>query len=82
MAQLLVRNIEDSIVRKLKRRARALGHSAEEEHRRILREALANPPPGQLSLPLFLLSAQGSVLPEVELDLHRSRRIESRETGV
>ncbi len=40
MTQLLVRNISDSIVKKLKKRAVEHGVSAEEEHRRILREAL------------------------------------------
>jgi plasmid stability protein len=40
MAQLIVRDIEDDIVRELKLRAARNGRSAEEEHRRILREAL------------------------------------------
>jgi plasmid stability protein len=40
MAQLLVRNIEDSVVRELKLRAVRHGRSAEEEHREILRGAL------------------------------------------
>lgn len=40
VAQLIVRNIEDEIVDRLKRRAAAAGVSAEEEHRRILRRAL------------------------------------------
>ena len=40
MAQLLVRDIETDVVRELKLRAARHGHSAEEEHRRILREAL------------------------------------------
>lgn len=40
MAQLLVRNIESKVVRELKVRAARHGHSAEEEHRRILRQAL------------------------------------------
>lgn len=41
MAQLLVRNLEDDLVRDLKRRAGEHGVSVEEEHRRILREALS-----------------------------------------
>jgi plasmid stability protein len=41
MAQLLVRNIPDALARTLKERAAAHGISAEEEHRRILQEALA-----------------------------------------
>lgn len=41
MGQLLVRGIDDEIVRRLKLRAARNGNSAEEEHRRILREVLA-----------------------------------------
>ena len=40
MAQLVVRNIDEAIVRALKLRAAARGVSAEAEHRAILREAL------------------------------------------
>jgi plasmid stability protein len=41
MAQLIVRNIEEDLVRKLKVRAARNGRSVEEEHRQILRHALA-----------------------------------------
>ncbi|RPJ35588.1 MAG: DNA-binding protein [Verrucomicrobiaceae bacterium] len=40
MPQLLVRNLEEELVRDLKKRAGEHGVSVEEEHRRILREAL------------------------------------------
>ena len=40
MPQLIVRQIEEKVVRKLKERAGRHGVSMEEEHRRILREAL------------------------------------------
>ena len=40
MAQLLVRNIPEELVKSLKLRAAAHGVSAEEEHRRILAEAM------------------------------------------
>lgn len=40
MAQLVVRNLDDDTVARLKRRAAELGCSAEEAHRQILREAL------------------------------------------
>lgn len=40
MANLVVRNIDDSIVKALKERAGKHGISAEAEHRKILREAL------------------------------------------
>ncbi len=41
MAQLLVRNLDDDLVRGLKKRAGEHGISVEEEHRRILRAALS-----------------------------------------
>jgi len=81
MAQLLVRNIGDSLVRKLKRRARARGVSAEEEHRRILADSLARNDQTHPPLIHFLLSPQGTVAPDIELDLARSRETEIRDTG-
>ena len=41
MAQLIVRNIDDALVKRLKRRAAEHGRSMEAEHREILRHALA-----------------------------------------
>ena len=38
--QLIVRNVDDGLVRALKRRATRHGRSAEAEHREILRDAL------------------------------------------
>jgi antitoxin FitA len=55
MAQLLVRNLDDALVQALKLRAARRGHSAEAEHREILRSALeveAAPP----SFKQFLLA--------------------------
>jgi plasmid stability protein len=46
MPQLLVRDIEVSVVKKLRRRAAADGVSVEEAHRRVLREALVGVTPG------------------------------------
>lgn len=40
MAQLIVRNLEEDVVRELKLRAAKHNRSAEEEHRQILRQAL------------------------------------------
>ena len=40
MAQLIVRNLPESVVKALKVRAAQHGRSAEAEHREILREAL------------------------------------------
>lgn len=43
MAQLIVRNLSDALVRRLKLRAAQNGRSAEAEHREILKEALLSP---------------------------------------
>lgn len=40
MAQLIVRRLEEALVRRLRIRAARRGRSAEAEHREILREAL------------------------------------------
>jgi antitoxin FitA len=40
MAQLLVRNLEPEVVKKLRQKAASDGISMEEEHRRILRHSL------------------------------------------
>jgi len=79
MAQLLVRAVPQSVLKKLKYRAAVHGVSAEEEHRRILRDALSTKGAGNPSLIEFLLTVE--VSPKVELPLKRSRKVESRETG-
>jgi antitoxin FitA len=43
MPDLLVRGVDETLVRALKERASAHGRSAEAEHRAILAEALARP---------------------------------------
>ena len=43
MADLLVRGVDDELVRALKERAGSHGHSAEAEHREILASALQRP---------------------------------------
>jgi len=40
VAQLIVRNLDDDLVQRLKRRAAANGRSMEEEHRQLLRQVL------------------------------------------
>lgn len=42
MAQVLVRNLDDDVKKRLQLRARQHGHSMEEEIRDILRQALAD----------------------------------------
>ena len=50
MAQMIVRNIEDSVKTGLKARASLHGWSMEEEVRHILREAVNQPPPARTKL--------------------------------
>jgi plasmid stability protein len=82
MTQLLVRKVENSVAQKLKERAKAHGVSVEEEHRRILREAVSQPPQRKQSLIEFLSDPARAVAPSVELDLQRSRQAEDRATGI
>lgn len=77
MPQLLVRNVHESLVRKLKRQASLHGVSAEEEHRRILKESLSTPRAKSRTLMEFLLSDDGVVHPNIELDLSRGSEIET-----
>ena len=80
MKQLLVRNIEDPLVLKLKDLAGINGISVEEQHRRILREALNGPAVVKESIATYLV--QNPVCPEVELSLDRSRDVEDRKVGL
>ena len=43
VAQLMVRNVDEAVVRELKKRASRRNHSAEQEHREILEQALLRP---------------------------------------
>jgi plasmid stability protein len=63
MPQLIVRDLEEKVVRKLKQRAGEHGISMEEEHRRILRDALLTKPKPKLSFKEHLLA-----MPDVGLD--------------
>ncbi len=69
MAQLIVRNLPESVVKALKISAAESGRSAEAEHREILRQALLPPKKGQ-TLKDVLLS-----MPEVgdDSDFERIR---------
>ena len=77
MTQLLVRNLEPIIIKRLKERARLHGVAVEEEHRRILREVCLAPAQ-KVSLIDFLRNSDNDASPAVELSLERSRQIESR----
>ena len=56
MAQLIVRNLEESVVRKLRESALKDGVSVEEEHRRVLRQALLGTKGPRASFKEFLFS--------------------------
>jgi plasmid stability protein len=56
MPQLIVRQIEEKVVRKLKQQAGEHGVSMEEEHRRILRESLLGKPGRRKSFKEALLA--------------------------
>jgi plasmid stability protein len=77
MTQLLVRNLEPAVIKRLKERARLHGVAVEEEHRRILREVCLAPIQ-KLSLIDFLRNPENAASLTLELNLERSRQIESR----
>jgi plasmid stability protein len=56
MAQLIVRKLEDKVVRKLKERAAEYGVSMEEAHRRILRETLLKKEKPKMNFKEFLVT--------------------------
>lgn len=55
MVQLIVRNLEEKVARKLREKAAKDGVSMEEEHRRILKAALFPPRRRKDNLTQFLL---------------------------
>lgn len=71
MAQLIVRNVDDEVVRRLKLRAAERGHSAEAEHREILKAALISSSADKRSLKDLL-----AAMPDAgtDRDFQRSRR--------
>lgn len=74
MAQLLVRNIEDAVVKKLRGQAAEQGISVEEAHRRVLRAALgenAAPPKDNLLHYLRSIPADDGIEFERAKDLPR-----------
>ena len=73
MPQLIVRKIEEKVVKRLKELAGVHGVSMEEEHRRILREALLGKTPRRPSFKEALLA-----MPNVgeDKDFERGPQIE------
>lgn len=81
MAQLLVRKIDQSLVSLLKQRASHRGRSAEEEHRLILREALAgiSSELGEMSLEQYLVAEP---MENLELDLPKRQLSSERKIDI
>jgi antitoxin FitA len=73
MAQLIVRDIPQQVVTRLKQRAAKRGHSAEAEHREILRQVLLSPKAGSLKAMLGGIPDVGR-----DSDFARSRRVGRR----
>ena len=74
MADLLVRGIDEELVRALKERAGAHGRSAEAEHREILAAALARPRRRSFAEVLVSMPEVG-----VDADFARATRLTSKE---
>lgn len=75
MAQLIVRNLDDELVARLKQRAAKHGRSAEAEHREILRQALVEEPRNsfwELAAQIRAMTAGRPQIPAEEL-LHEAR---------
>lgn len=73
MANLVVRNIDEEIVKALKERAGASGHSAEAEHRLILANALLRPKKKSFSELLMDMPNVGR-----DSDFERSQEVSDR----
>ncbi len=73
MAQLLVRNISEALAKTLKLRAAEHGVSAEEEHRRILQEALApaSEGPNEKRTLFDHIRQLGEIAPDFEFERER-----------
>lgn len=73
MPQLLVRNVSDAVAEMLKKRAAEHGISAEEEHRRILKEALTPPLIEGEERTLFdHIRLLGEIAPDFEFEYERT----------
>jgi plasmid stability protein len=73
LAQLLVRNIPEELAKQLKLRAAEHGVSAEEEHRRILQEALVPALGGMKEKPTLFdrIRQLGEIAPDFEFECER-----------
>ena len=73
MSQLTVRDVPESLVKKLQRRAVEHGVSAEEEHRRILTAALSAPAPRKKRTLFDAFRELGKIAPDFDFEPKRTR---------
>lgn len=71
VAQLMVRNVDEAIVRELKKRAARHNHSAEQEHREILEHVLLRPKRRSLAA---VLAAMPDVGDDADFERHQRDR--------
>lgn len=76
MAQLIVRNLEEDLVQRLKMRAAEKGCSAEAEHREILRQVLTPPVPSRTLKELLLSMPDVGEDADFERDRDLGRKVE------
>jgi plasmid stability protein len=74
MAQLIVRNLEDSVKRRLRQRAKSHGRSMEEEARVILRDAVTASAAPQEGLGTRLMKLFANVPPEFKIEEIRGQK--------
>ncbi|MBK1866855.1 FitA-like ribbon-helix-helix domain-containing protein [Aestuariivirga sp. YIM B02566] len=72
MGQILVRKIDDDVLKRIKARAEAHGRSTEAEVREILNEAVASPKKARRSLSSFIGSVQSN-RSQAEIDAYVRR---------
>ncbi len=76
MAQLIVRNLDQELVRRLKIRAAQQGRSMEAEHREILRQTLMELEPGATLKALLLAMPPGGEDADFERRPDQGREVE------
>ena len=74
MAQLIVRNLEEKVKRRLRERAKSHGRSMEEEARAIIRDAVKANGPKQEGLGTQLMKLFADVPPEFKIEEMRGQK--------
>lgn len=74
MAQLIVRNLEEKVKRRLRERAKSHGRSMEEEARVIIRDAVKADAPRKEGLGTQLMRLFANVPPEFKIEEIRGQK--------